>query len=188
MKVEVLGIDMTGLLDSGSSRTLVGWRYQKYFEALELKLLPSKFTTLKVANKGTSSIEGEFQVPFNVGGKIRLVPVLFAPCLSSDLILGLDFWKRYHLVPDFVNNICYVSGATVEVLQPPSEVLEECINERQREQLEKLLEDFKPILQPGKLGCVRGVTHTINIKEGSKPFKETYYSLNPRVMAAVHQD
>lgn len=179
---------MTGLLDSGSSKTLVGWRGFKYFEALELKLLPSKFTTLKVADQGTSGIDGEFQVPFNVGGKIRLLPVLYAPCLSNDLILGLDFWKRYHLIPDFVDNTCIVSGATVEILQVPPEVKEECLTSSQQEQLDKLLADFRPILQPGKLGCVLGVFHTIKVKEDSKPFKRTYYSINPKVMADVHKE
>lgn len=188
LQVDVLGVEMAGLLDCGSTRTLVGWRGSKYLEAVDLKLHPSKYTTLKVADQGTSGIEGEFQVPFNVCGKIRLVPVLYAPCLSSDLILGLDFWRRYHLIPDFVNNTCTVSSAIVEIIERPPEVQEECLNSRQQEELQNLLEEFRPILQPGKLGCVRGVFHTINIKDGSKPFKETYYSLNPRVMAAVHQE
>ncbi|KAK3931695.1 Transposon Tf2-11 polyprotein [Frankliniella fusca] len=112
LNVEVLGIKMKGLLDSGSGRTLVGVCGLRVLLAAGLELLPSSYVLLRVANKGQAAIEGEVHVPFNVGGVIRVVTVLYVPALSSACILGLDFWRRYHLRPDFNDMTVEVDAAS----------------------------------------------------------------------------
>ncbi|KAE8738339.1 hypothetical protein FOCC_FOCC016181, partial [Frankliniella occidentalis] len=158
----------------------------KILQASGLRLQPSRYRTLQVADEGTSTIEGEVQVPFDVGGVTRLVPVLYAPRLSCPLLLGLDFWRRYNLRPDFLSSTVHIAGATVEIIDPPPET-EIAITDEQKKRLEVLLQEFRPLLSPGKLGTVKGVQHTINVGD-AKPFKTTYYSVNPKVMAEVHAE
>lgn len=187
LPVSVLGLPISGLLDSGCPKTIVGCKGMQILKACGLRLQPSRYSSLQVADEGVSSVLGEYQVPFDVSGITRLLPVLYAPRLSSTLILGLDFWRRYNLRPDFVTCTVDVAGAVVEIIDPPSEDCKEILSEEQKSQLNLLLEEFKPLLSPGKLGLVKGVQHTINIGD-SKPFKATYYSVNPKVMSEVHEE
>ena len=151
--------------------------------AAGLRMHNSRYAHLRVANKNTTSIEGEFYVPFNVEGIVRVVTVLYVPLLSCPLILGLDFWRRYHLLPDFVNNT--VEIAEVQLLDKPPEVNEECLNASQKAELQELLEEFRPLLEPGKLGCVKGYEHVIDTG-ASPPVQSRYNYLNPRIMGDVH--
>lgn len=187
LPVDILGISILGLLDSGSGKTVAGFEGFKVLHASGLKMHPSKYSHLRAANKGTCQIMGEFFVPFEVGGIVRVVPVLYAPGLSSGLILGMDFWKRFHLRPDFVTATVEIGGATCEIIDPPAGLNEEILDDKQKKELEKLLDEFRPRLEPGKLGTIKGVAHTINIGD-AKPFKATYYSVNPKVMADVHAE
>ncbi|KAE8740874.1 hypothetical protein FOCC_FOCC013620 [Frankliniella occidentalis] len=167
LSVDILGVPVKGLLDCASSRTLVGEQGMKTLVAAGLQLQESRYTTLRVANKGTTQIVGEFIVPFTVAGKTRVIDVLYVPLLSTALILGLDFWRRYHLIPDFVTNTCSVDE--VELLENPPEV-NEPLSDQQKEDLQKLLQEFSPLLDPGRLGCVKGVTHHIDTGD-SPPIK-----------------
>lgn len=121
--VAVFRVGLKGLVDCGSTKTLVGYLGMRALLAAGLRMHKSRYAHLRVANTNTTSIVGEFYVPFNVGGIVRVVTVLYVPLLSCPLILGLDFWRRYHLLPDFVNNT--VEIAEVQILDKPPEVTEE---------------------------------------------------------------
>ncbi|XP_052129793.1 zinc finger SWIM domain-containing protein 5 [Frankliniella occidentalis] len=126
---------------------------------------PKRFQYIKVANKGIAPIESEVSVPFEVAGKTKIVDVLFVPQLSSDMILGLDFWRRYNLRPDFVSNTCEVNVDGAEVFSASTEEEEpedNVLTPDQRAELEEILADFRPVLDTERLGCLRGVEHHID--------------------------
>lgn len=184
LDVDVLGVDIRGLLDSGAGRTLAnaeGWERMK---AAGLALQSSAYSQIRVADKRTADIIGEVIVPFKVGGKIRMLTVLIVPQVSCTLILGIDFWRRYHLTPDFVKAECVIDVTEVQILEEPPELRIDPLSTEQRDELMKIVEEFRPLLEPGKLGCIKGVEHHIDTGD-SKPIKTTYYNLNPAIMAEV---
>lgn len=186
LNVDILGVNIAGMLDSGATHTLVGSKGLKALYAAGLKMRPTKHSILRVANRQTAPINGEFYVPFKVAGKTRVVTVLFVPSLSSDLILGLDFWKRYNLVPDFVSQTVEISA--VELLETPPELEENNIPEERRKQLEELLAKFNLALDPGKLGCVKTVPpQDIDTTPGPGS-KVRYSNVNPKILKDVHEE
>ncbi|KAE8741834.1 hypothetical protein FOCC_FOCC012643 [Frankliniella occidentalis] len=179
-----------GLLDSGSNRTLVGRKGMKILLSAGLSAhAPKRFQYIKVANKGIAPIESEVSVPFEVAGKTKIVDVLFVPQLSSDMILGLDFWRRYNLRPDFVSNTCEVNVDGAEVFSASTEEEEpedNVLTPDQRAELEEILADFRPVLDTERLGCLRGVEHHIDTGD-APPCKQKYNSLNPKLLAEAHK-
>ncbi|KAE8747049.1 hypothetical protein FOCC_FOCC006187 [Frankliniella occidentalis] len=150
---------------------------------------PRRFQFIKVANKGIAPIECELSVPFEVGGKTKIVEVLFVPQLSSDLILGLDFWRRYNLRPDFVTNTCEISVDSAEVFSASLEEGEEednVLTPTQRIELQSLLDEFRPILDTDKLGCLKGVEHHIDTGD-APPCKQKYSALNPKLLTEANK-
>lgn len=196
LTVYIHDLRIKGLLDSGSAKTLVGKEGFKILEAAGLKLRSSWYQSVTTANKSQAKIKGEIAVPFSVCGKVRVVDVLFVPKLNQPLILGLDFWRRYNLRTDFVNDLCEVvdddspivdlDEIEVEIVEKPPE-LEDVLSPDQRAQLQRLLEEFRPLLEPGRLGKIRGVEHHINTGE-AQPLKTRYSNINPKMMKDVHQE
>ena len=197
LDVEVLGLKMRGLLDCGSVRTIVGVGGFRILEAAGLILQPTRrYKYIVVANQGTADILGVVYVPFKVGEVLRLVEVLYVPELGTNLILGLDFWRRYHLEPNFLKNTCKVGevrlvktvkSESVENPQEKKEQEDSMLDPKQREELEEILEEYRPLLEKGKLGCLRGVEHHIDTGD-EPPCKQQYNSLNPRKLAEAHRE
>ncbi|KAK3922143.1 Retrovirus-related Pol polyprotein from transposon 412, partial [Frankliniella fusca] len=142
-----------------------------------------RYKFIRVANQGVSPIEGEVSVPFMVAGKMKIVDVLYVPLLSSDLILGIDFWRRYHLCPDFLKGTCDVGSVRVldpeEVEPPPDE--DDVLSPEQRLELEDILKKYRPLLDTDELGCLKGVEHHIDTGD-APPCKQKYSSLNPKLL------
>lgn len=156
---------------------------------------PTRFRYIVVANNGMSAIAGELSVPFKVGGITKVVNVLYVPDLNTTLILGIDFWRRYHLRPDFLNNTCEVGEIGLVPIEERGEEAEEekkededsVLDSKQKEELEDILEEFRPLLDTGELGCLKGVVHHIDTGD-EPPCKQKYTSLNPRKLAEAHRE
>lgn len=157
---------------------------------------PTKYRYILVADRGMAEITGEAFIPFTVASITRVVRVLYVPRLSSKLILGLDFWKRFHLRADFVDNIVEASDLKVGFKEPPacnqetkqedkennqpSDQEDNILNKKQKEELEEILAEFRPKLDTGKLGCLKNKLHRVET-ETEEPLKQRYSSLNPRL-------
>ena len=186
MGVGILGLNRKGLLDSGTKKTLCGPAEFEFLTAQGLTLhQPNKYRYIVVADQGTAKIEGEFFVPFKVGKFVRIVPVLYVPRLNSDLILGLDFWKRFHLVPDFLEGTCKVGDIHVHSATPTES--DDVLSTEQREELEVLIEEFRPLLEKDALGCLNNIVHHIDTGD-ALPCKQKYYSLNPLKLQEAHKE
>ena len=186
LKVGVLGVKIGGLLDCGATKTLVGPNGLQALEAAGLRLRECRqYRYIVVANKDIAEIEGELYVPFDVGGVTRVVTVLYVPRLSSNLILGIDFWKRFHLRPDFLEGTCEVGSIDLQpTAEPPAD---DVLNSDQRKELESLVEEFRPRLEREGLGCLKNVVHHIDTGD-APPCKQRYYNMNPMKLAEAHRE
>ncbi|KAG5872195.1 hypothetical protein JTB14_033692 [Gonioctena quinquepunctata] len=100
LKVDVLGLTLLGLLDSGASKTIIGSRGWELIRSIGLQVDTSKKVHCRAANGQRCQSVGECTVPFRVRDRIRLMEVLVVLEVPHTLILGADFWKVMGIVPD----------------------------------------------------------------------------------------
>lgn len=73
-RVELMGIGVIGLLDSGAQRTVLGVGAKKIMKALNLKLEPSD-VNLKTAAGDDLEVLGSVEIPFTFNGCTKLLNV-----------------------------------------------------------------------------------------------------------------
>ena len=112
--MDVLGVELKGLLDSGSARTLVNKVGAASLSDAGLKLKKSHYACVRVANSSITQVLGEFSVPIKIGDVLRVVQVMYVPALSTDRLIGIDFWRRFNLRPDFVERTCDVGSVALD--------------------------------------------------------------------------
>jgi len=187
--VDVLGVTLTGLLDSGSTRTIVNAVGLRKLQAAGLEIHYLENKSIRVANAQLSAIQGEVIVPFRVGRSVRVMTVLVVPELTNVLLLGMDFWRRFQLRVDFLKGMCEVGTVLVqeESAEESDPDTDSVLTSKQREELEEILETYRPLLDKEELGCAKGVVHHIDTGE-APPSKQTYNSLNPKMLAEAHKE
>ncbi|XP_039448864.2 uncharacterized protein LOC120427973 [Culex pipiens pallens] len=181
VKVDMMGISVIGLLDSGAQRTVIGGR--KLMKDLQLKLKPTT-TTLKTAAGQDLEVLGSTDIPITFNGVTRILPVLVAPKLARRCILGYDFWQRFGIRPstyEFVDAIDETEEVNVEE--------EEHFSEEQLQQLEEVKKLFL-VARPGSFGKTDLIEHKIEIKEefrGADPVRKNPYPWSPEIQGKIHR-
>lgn len=100
LKISILGYSCLGLLDSGSSSTLVSKEGCDILLGLGLVLDSSRQPVCKVANGNVCTTIGTIKAHVQLLNKIYVLDILVVPNLSSKLILGMDFWVGMDVIPD----------------------------------------------------------------------------------------
>jgi len=155
-----------------------------------LKMKKREDQCIRVANSQLSNVQGEVVVPFRVGRTVRVVTVLVVSELSHSLILGMDFWKRFQLRIDFLKKSCEVGAVSVpeEEIVGKEDLDSDCVlTPKQKEELDDIIETYRPLLDKEKLGCAKGVFHHIDTGDAT-PSKHSYNSLNPRMLEVAHRE
>lgn len=185
LKVQVLGSDFLGLLDSGASRTVVGSSGWKHLQKLGFVLDTSKKISCRVANGQMSESVGECHVPFSLRDQFRIVPVLVMLEVPHMLILGADFWKLMGVVPDLRHNewhfsnlpetictIAHLTGATV-------------LSDLQKARLNAVVERNKTLMGTS-LGRTNVTEHHIVCH--AAPIKQRYYPVSPVMQTHINRE
>ena len=182
LEVNVLGIKLIGLLDSGATRTCVGTEGIQICKRLGLKLKPVALTSCRTASGQEMNTIGVFSVLFEIKGVLILVNVLAIPFLFNALILGADFWREANLIVDLARDQFTFSR------RPPmisSVAAKSDLTQEQRERLEHTL---SRIFSGSKqtLGCTNLVEH--RIRTTAEPIRQRYYPLSPALQAQVNRE
>lgn len=184
LDVRILGIVLSGLLDSGSSRTILGAKGIKMLEPLNIPILDQELFSVKVANGQNCKVEGVMAIPIQVGDKIRIVDVLVVPSIAQPLILGLDFWRCMGILPRISNGV-----RTADVcgeIQMTYLQSKESLTKEDETHLEDLVQRNFHVLSP-KLGCTNLVEHKI-ITSSEEPIKQRYYPLSPAKQTEINTE
>lgn len=176
LKVSILGYNFLGLLDSGSSVTLVGGSILKTSLDLGLVLNTSRKAEFRVADGSMCTSLGTISTPICLEGKVKVLDILAIPQLSSSLILGADFWMTIDVVPDLRRNVWHfgpeplptVSGIQTGVV----------LTDSQRTALEAILTEKFARMKSG-LGYTTLLEHDIVLENNTKPVKQRYYPVSP---------
>ena len=182
-KVEMMGISIIGLLDSGAARTVIGIGGRRLIEQLKLVLRPTTIN-LKTAAGQDLEVLGCADVPITFNRQTKILPVLVAPKLSRRCILGYDFWQKFGIRPT-VDDFIEVVDDDAANLRKENETLSS-------EQLERLEEAKRMFLVagPGEFGKTQLLEHTIEFEErfkGMDPVRENPYPWSPEIHKKIHQ-
>lgn len=171
--VDILGVNLSGLLDSGANRTVLGAGYEKLFP--NLKIIPSEFASVMTAGGEDHIVIGVVEVPFKLGKELHIVPTLLVPSIKSSLILGVDFWRKFSIRPQiFLDSVSHDSVINN---------LEHDLNDEEKRLLFSAVSEF-PTKKPGILNKTNVLEH--NIDTGSAvPIKQRHHIWSPYVHEKV---
>lgn len=179
LKVDILGQKFLALLDSGSSRTILGSIGWNALQNIGVTLNKCTIEACSVANGQKCRILGSCSLPIRLKDKIKVIDILVIPELPHVLILGWDFWTQMGVVPfldewhfsdepPLVSPIEYVQGQTV-------------LSKVEKMRLDAVIQRNKE-LAGTSFGCTNRAEHAI--VTDSPPIKQRYYRVSPVLQRA----
>lgn len=184
--VDVLGVRVTGLLDSGASQTVMGESGIALIKKLGLPIHVSN-VKCSVANDSKCEVEGVVSVPFNLSGQTKIISVLLVPDLRHTLILGIDFWRKMGVVPDLRRGewsfSCNPPNVMINALQSRA-----ALSSEDEERLASLLNSIISPDSKSELGHVNLVEHRIKVNADTLPIKQRYYPISPAIQKIVNKE
>ncbi|XP_055603795.1 uncharacterized protein LOC129752031 [Uranotaenia lowii] len=190
VEVNVLGISMIGLLDSGAQKSVLGKGAEKLIKLLKLKLFPSN-VALKVASGEALEIVGYVNLPITFNQETHIIPTLVAPKLKRGLILGYeDFWKAFKVIPTLQDNRELAELNSLED-ELETDLTANHLSENEKELLEGVKKIFKVAVEGEILETTHLITHKIELKEeykNSPPIRLNPYPTSPKMQAKINQE
>lgn len=98
VRIELLGIKLVALLDSGTNRNILGKGSERLMANLNLNYTPSDMTLI-TAEGHPVQVLGEISVPVLFNGITRIVSFVVAPSLKRHCYLGMSFWDQFGIYP-----------------------------------------------------------------------------------------
>lgn len=213
LNVNVMGFECEGLLDSGSSCTILGKDAVEIVKSLNLNGSPCN-VAIKTADGTVHLALCRVDIPFRVENKIKVVPTLIIPSMAKHLILGIDFWKIFGISPTFevLKNGCdeveeisieggaealaekidgvYSGSYNVTGMESLGNLSNEKVDydrvelsDEQLKILSEVIESFE-VTKYGKLGRTDILKHNINTGE-AKPVVKRPYPVSPFIQKEV---
>lgn len=106
LPVSLFGGLYYGLLDSGASVSVIGSKGWNKLKRLGIPVLPSVYAAVRVANGKRCDILGQVEIPLEIEGQSRLCTFTVVPDLVQEVILGLDLWRLFGIVPNVLAGTC----------------------------------------------------------------------------------
>lgn len=182
--VEIYGVKMLGLLDSGASRTILGRDGFTILKDLGIQLGKSNFEQVILADGAGVEVEGNVSLPIRLKEKVVLIECLVIPRLPQKLILGADFWALSGIVPDLKSGEWTFSNQSALASITEADHLTE-LDEIQSRKLDTLLGNIFENMPEG-LGCTQMVEHKIRTE--AEPIKQRYYPVSPVVQSFIDKE
>lgn len=187
LDVRIFGREVRALLDSGASRTIVGNGGEWILNDFPAKLRTTVSLFVETADAKKHAILGNVNLPITLQGRTKCMDVLYVPSLSHSLLLGIDFWEKFHIVADVCNKKWEFScNSSVQCSAISGLMDEEHLTADQKSQLKKLIEDHFSGEQPA-LGRTDRVLHTIDTDD-ARAVKKRYYPLSPAMQQLVYKE
>ncbi|CAK1593997.1 unnamed protein product [Parnassius mnemosyne] len=181
VNVKIYNLTLSGLLDSGSLVTILG--NNSYLEILKLgcKLFKSDLITVSTANNEKVNSLGYFDLPVHFNNQTHLIKAYVFPEIFPSLILGIDFWKKFNLLPSVLSSLNFTESKCSAIETKDTKVLPyEHLTPNQNNIANDIIQRFKTISfeEKGILGSTHLITHKIDTGD-SLPIKQRCYRLSP---------
>lgn len=175
--LDIFGVKLRGLLDSGATRTVLGGEGWKAIQHLGLKLQPADTGSCRVANDQSCKVLGSIELPMRLENKIKVISVLVVPDISSTLVLGMDFWLSMQIIPDLSSGCWNFSQSPSENFKVNSLMASDLLSSEQLSRLNKVIDAYFVTVCSETLGCTPLVEH--KIVTSSEPIKQRAYRVSP---------
>lgn len=180
VKIAVFDVPITGLLDSGAHRSILGVGSLKLIKSCKLKLFPAD-VDLVTASGEKLDVAGYVNLPMSFNGQTKLIATLVVPALKRRLLLGTDFWRAFGIVPT-------VQSSTVEEVQILSE--ERPLTDEQLQELELVKSQFK-VAVDGQLDTTPLISHRIELTDEAKqtgPVRINPFPTSPKRQEQINKE
>lgn len=186
---QVLNSTFSGLLDSGSHLSILGNNFHTHFLNLGFKLANFKENfSLTSATGHAVKCTHKITVPVFYKNIVKNFTFVVMPEITSNVILGVDFWKHFNICTEIFNFITPPKTITEPKLVTEVKGIENSLNlsDRQKYDLKCVIDEFKTI-SGDRLGRTDLEYHVINTGD-SEPVKQRYYPVSPHLLPAVHKE
>ena len=188
-EVNIEGLVIKGLLDTGASVSVLGKGCRELVEKLNLDIQPI-LTKVKTASGQYHRILGKINVSIRYKDQEHRMLLYLCPDLEQDLYLGIDFWKIFKLAPDILG----IDEIDMEKIVKDFETEKEVnklkphdLNEEQRMKLDKVIKEFDTFEEKG-LGMTNLEKHSIKLIDGAEPVKDRYYPISPAIQEITYKE
>lgn len=194
-KISFLNYTEYGLLDTGASISCIGSDFAKE-NFSKYKNFSKCTSSVKTADGKSQKVIGWLNVEIKFKDKVCSLNLFIIPTISQRLILGIDFWRAFDLIPSLIVSVDLVDRPLLN-LQPleagkglENTVVKEefdCednkyyypLNEDQKQQLRAVISLF-PNFEKQGLGRTSLIAHDIEVGE-TKPIKQHFDPVSPAV-------
>lgn len=185
--VEVMGLKVVGLLDSGAQVSILGVGSDKLIRRLQLKVFPTKIR-LSTAGGDSLGVIGYVNLPVTFNAETKIVTTLVAPSMKRRLILGMNFWRMFNREPTI-----HPLHQVVDVIDAEETVQEEGdrLTPEQQQQLDEVKATFRVFVEVSKLDSTPLISHSIEFTGNYKdadPVRLNPYPWSPQVQKHVNEE
>lgn len=189
IKVSILNKELTVLLDSGASHSVLGCKGLYMIEMFELNIFECGDLNISTADGKKQDIRGYVVLPIQVENVLRLLKVLVVPSVCHSLILGIDFCNMFKLQVDFGNKTYFTGHKEYDV--DVINVIRDrnTLNNEQNCRLENTIDLFKNLSwhNGSKLGRTNRIIHKIDTGD-AEPVKQRQHPMSPYMLQYLHKE
>lgn len=189
-----MDLTVCGLLDSGAAVSIIGNGAHDRFVNLGYSIVNSR-ESVTVADGSVCNTVGFITLPISFKGVTKLIKFYVIPSIVSNIILGVDFWKEFSLMPEIFENITYIKKP-IEFIKNAANIDKQLNNilaydtltSDQRELAELVIKKFLDISFETKgLGRTHLIEHKIDTGD-SMPIKCRPYPMSPEKLKELHKE
>lgn len=177
--IKINNLSMLGLLDSGSSVTILGNQSHLQFINNGFKLHDCGSLQFVAAGGQRLQPVGLIYLPISFENQTHVINTYIVPDISNNLILGMDFWTGFFLFPKHLKTIilCKPNFSLAELTADEAEHL--CsynhLTEPQKVTADHVIKQFRNISYEERgLGRTTLITHSIDTGDAA-PIRQRYY-------------
>lgn len=183
---------LKALVDSGSSRTLLGAQGIEIVRRLNLPIR-KKITRIRTANGQIAKAREEIEIPFSLKGRTRTISACLLPDLAVSCLVGIDFLRVFGIVVDYgTPEWSFRDDHAVRYFfeLPDSETRVCCglpeLTPSQSERLTLFLKSKIPEATENP-GVTSLTEHIIDVGQ-HRPIKQRCYLVSPKVQEAIRDE
>lgn len=181
--VNINGSTVNGLLDTGSSVTILGKDSHKHF--LDAGFVLDCTQTLNFVAAGGQKLNnlGVINLPVSFLDKMHILKVYVVPEIQNMLILGMDFWRLFNLFPKHLDSVMITKDTetlnTISIAQSTHLCDYDHLSTEQKVTADHIITQFREIAYEERgLGRTSLITHNIDTGDAA-PIRQRYYRMSP---------
>lgn len=177
-KVKIGDKELIGLLDSGVTCSFLGRGAMNLVEKLGLKMEPAQ---IKISTAdGTSHSALHFvKVEMEYAGQKQSIPLLIVPSITKRLILGMDFWRLFNIVPQVMAMETEEEGYLSPVANSHN------LSSMETETLQRAIDEFL-FSATDRIGLTTLVEHSIDTGD-AKPIRQRPHTTSPYMQKEIDE-